>query len=304
MLIYGQEKVGKSTFAAHAPSPIFLGADNGTDELDIARLPKPESFGDIIAGLNLVVRHHREKGWKTLVIDPLNWFETIVAHAVKPDGKLEGFEDHNAAGAFWRRILAAIERVWNAGLAIVIVAHSKVKSVELPDTPRFDRYEIAMGAASAGLFAQWVDAILFAKVDVFVTAPSKKGEKPKVASDGVRNLYTSGSAAFAAGNRYSLPPVIDLSWHAFEEARKGAAARLERVTAEIAQALDELGDDNVRARVSGYMADPTVSREEILNSLRTKISERNANAAAPDDEASSEQPEGETTTETENDEDK
>ena len=40
ILVYGPEGVGKSSFAASAPSPIFLGAEDGTASLDVARFPK------------------------------------------------------------------------------------------------------------------------------------------------------------------------------------------------------------------------------------------------------------------------
>jgi len=60
VLLYGPEKIGKSTFAANAPSPIFICGETGTEELDIARFPEPKSFNDVLACLNALVDDNDE----------------------------------------------------------------------------------------------------------------------------------------------------------------------------------------------------------------------------------------------------
>src|SRR5450631_831960 len=70
-LVHGVEGVGKSSLAAGAPSPIFLGADNGTAQLDIERLPEPQTWEDVLAAVRLLQDESHE--YRTLVIDPLNW---------------------------------------------------------------------------------------------------------------------------------------------------------------------------------------------------------------------------------------
>ena len=45
VFVYGVDKIGKSTFGAGAPSPIFLGAEDGTSELDVARFAEPRTCG-------------------------------------------------------------------------------------------------------------------------------------------------------------------------------------------------------------------------------------------------------------------
>ena len=48
LLIYGPVCVGKSTFASAAPRPIFLGAEDGTSELDVERFPQPRAWSDVM----------------------------------------------------------------------------------------------------------------------------------------------------------------------------------------------------------------------------------------------------------------
>src|SRR6516164_3674168 len=48
-LIYGVDGCGKSTWASHSPRPIFIGAEKGTEQLDVARFPQTESIGELLS---------------------------------------------------------------------------------------------------------------------------------------------------------------------------------------------------------------------------------------------------------------
>ena len=59
-LIYGTDGVGKSSWASHAPRPIFIGAEKGTEQLDVARFPQVESIGEFACpGARLADRETR-----------------------------------------------------------------------------------------------------------------------------------------------------------------------------------------------------------------------------------------------------
>lgn len=272
VLLYGPEKIGKSTFASGAPSPVFLGKDEGTDELDVTRLPQPRNFSDILAGIDLVGREGKSQGWKTLVVDPLNWLEILVQRSVIGPGEtFDPFSHATAAMAKWRQILEALERVWNAGFGVILLAHSVVKRVELPDVPPYDRFEIAMSAKPAGIFSQWVDAIMFARQETIVSA-SKKSERSKATSSGYRMMMTEMHPAYHAGNRYSLPATLDLSWQAFDDARRAFALGESEAITEIKAIATELagiGDEGIEAKVAEYL-ESGAHVYELLNKLRAR----------------------------------
>ena len=48
-LFYGTDGVGKSTMCSHAPNPVFIGAEKGTEQLDVARFPQVESIGELFS---------------------------------------------------------------------------------------------------------------------------------------------------------------------------------------------------------------------------------------------------------------
>ncbi len=43
VVIYGPEGIGKSTFVAEFPNPVFIDTEGSTDNMDVARLDKPTS---------------------------------------------------------------------------------------------------------------------------------------------------------------------------------------------------------------------------------------------------------------------
>lgn len=43
VVVYGPEGIGKSTFAAQFPNPLFIDIEGGTKHMDVARTPKPTS---------------------------------------------------------------------------------------------------------------------------------------------------------------------------------------------------------------------------------------------------------------------
>ena len=44
VVVYGPEGIGKSTFAAQFPNPLFIDTEGGTKHMDVARTPKPTSW--------------------------------------------------------------------------------------------------------------------------------------------------------------------------------------------------------------------------------------------------------------------
>ena len=67
VVLYGPEGIGKSTFAAKFPSPVFIDTEGGTKKLNVNRLPQPTSWAMLMDEANEVRLGHIPCG--TLVID-------------------------------------------------------------------------------------------------------------------------------------------------------------------------------------------------------------------------------------------
>jgi hypothetical protein len=268
VLVYGAEKIGKSTFASGAPKPVWLGKDSGTEELDVSRMPQPETWEDVLAS----VEWFRSSEFETLVVDPINWLEPLChASVVGNSGKSiadwgGGYgRGHAAALIKWREFVAALERAWNAGKAIVLLAHSAVKKFDNPEGASYNRYSLDMSDAPAGLLKQWVDAVLFAQRES--TAKTLDGKTIGVGT-GARMLYTTWSPAYDAGNRWGLPEEIPLEW-----------ASIVRSTADVASIeadLASLNDASVSAKVRAALSKPGAPVAQISQQLKTKLKEARA----------------------------
>jgi len=278
ILGFGTEGVGKSTFASQAPSPIFLGAENGTESLDIARLPEPETWDDVLDALDLLEKEKHE--YRTIVVDPVNWLEPLVFHKVTGgiisiDKYDKGYgRGYNAALDHWRVFVAALERLWSRGMHVVLIAHAHVKSFNDPEGPAYDRYELAMNQKAAGLLKQWCAYVLFMRHESF----SKKLDEKKVIGfgTGARVMHTQWTAAFDAKRRLALPDELPLSWSDFENAVQLASVECEKLKEDIARLIDVIGDETVTAKVRAHLAtagDDVGKLVVIANRLAMKANE-------------------------------
>lgn len=264
VLLFGPEGVGKSTFGADAPKPIFLAPEDGTGQLDVPRFPKPETWDETLEAVRTLTEESHD--FQTLVIDTLDHLEPLLWRKLCVDAKVDLIEDigggfgrgYVAAVDGWRSFLAALERMRTVRkMGIVMLAHSCVRTFKSPDSDDFDRYELKLHAKSAGLLKEWVDAVLFANYET-LTAKDGKTKRVKGVSTGARLIYTVRTAAYDAKNRYNLPESLPLSWAEFASEMRGddkqVAATIEAIReksaglspddqAKVAKAIERAGGD-------------------------------------------------------------
>lgn len=258
VLVFGTHGVGKSTFAADAPSPIFLCSEDGTAQLDVARLPTPRSWADVLEAIRVLTAEEHE--FRTLVFDTVDWLEPLCwAAACAAAGKaaIEDFgfgKGYVAALDLWRGLIARLEQLERTRkMNIVLLAHAHVKKHDDPFAGAFDRYRMKLHEKAGDLLAEWVDALLFARHEVVAT---KKGndQKARGVSSGARILHTTYCAAFDAKNRFGLPEEMPLSWPEFEAAVRAAVpASAPALLAELDELLSRLPAD--RAAKARAIAD-------------------------------------------------
>lgn len=286
VLVYGPEGVGKSTLGADAPSPIFLGAEDGTAHLDVARLPQPETWADVLAAVALLAREPHE--FKTLVIDSLDWIEPLVHAFVCAEAKVKSMEDvsygklYIAAVEQWRLLISALDRLRAAKrMHVVMVAHALVKSFKNPEGPDYERYQLKVHEKSAALLKEWVDELLFARFETF-SVKGKNEQKAKGVSTGARVVQTIRAAAYDAKTRHGLRDGMPLSWQLIEE---GCAAGAESVLADAqgdAAAILLLVPEADRAKADAWVREVWTVRDRLAqrtNQLRAKY------ARAPGDDS-------------------
>ncbi len=278
-LIYGPEGVGKSTFGANSPKPIFLGAEDGTAALDVVRFPRPDSLDAVYDALAFL-RSPEGEAFESLVVDSLDWLEPLIwDFVVKRDGEksIESYgygKGYTAAIDEWRKLLRALESVAKR-CNVILLAHSMIRPFKNPAGEDFDRYELKLHAKAAGLVKEWVDAVLFAQYETY----AKKDEKTKRVrgvDTGARLIFTERRAAYDAKNRYSLPESLPLSWSDFAAAVvQGQTAAPAELRAEVLRKAESLPED-VKSKVQEVVAkagDNAQSLALINNKVNAKLAE-------------------------------
>lgn len=239
------EGLGKTSFAAQAPAPIFLMArgETGLETLiDANRLPETPHFPEIqswtetLAALEAI--RTKEHQYKTVVLDALNGFERlchehVCAASFNNDWTDKGFASYgkgpDVALPEWRMFLSLLDRIREERrCAVICLAHVRVKTFKNPEGPDYDRYTADMNEKTWGLTHRWADIVLFG--NFVIESVKERGElRGKGRGGQQRMAYTERHAAWDAKNRHGLPEEIDLgdspaeAWSNFVKALKAGA---------------------------------------------------------------------------------
>jgi hypothetical protein len=227
LVLYGTEGIGKSTFGAQAPAPIFVPTEDGLGEIDCHQFPLASSFEQVVE--NLSALYTQAHDYQTVVLDSLDWLERLVWDKIcAQDGaksieKVDGGYSKGYTHALgpWREVLARLDALRNDRRMVVIcIAHAKVEKFEDPESAAYDRYSPRLHKHATALVTEWADAVLFA-TRKFRTDKEDAGfnrtrtvAAPIGKDGGERIIRTVGSPACVAKNRYGLPAELALSWNA------------------------------------------------------------------------------------------
>ena len=263
VMLYGVEGVGKSTFASQAPNPIFLCAEDGTSQLDVARFPSPATWLEVFEALGVLMKEEHE--FRTLVIDTLDWLEPLCwAHVCAQNGKgnIEDFgygKGYVAALDQWRMLVDRLDQlVRTKKMHVILIGHAAVRKIDDPHSGAYDRYRMKLHERAGDLWREWVDAVLFARHEVFTV--EKKGKQRGVSS-GRRVIHTQWNAAFDAKNRFDLPEQIDMDFAEFQRLCAGDDERIDALRAEVESYIKKLAG-------SKYEANPAKALEWAKRDIR------------------------------------
>lgn len=220
VVLYGPEGIGKSSLASQFPAPIFIDTEGSTTELNVNRLPSPTSWTMINQQVDWVKQQSGR--FKTLIIDTIDWAEMMCVEQVCANHGKKGVEDFGYGNGYiyskeeFGRFLNKLSEVTEAGLHVVLLAHSQIRKFEQPDEMgSYDRYELKLGkktsSHTAPLVKEWADMVLFLNYKTYSVAADDKGKKHK-AQGGTRMMFTTHHPAWDAKNRQGLPDELPLDY--------------------------------------------------------------------------------------------
>jgi hypothetical protein len=233
IVLYGVEGIGKSTFAADAPAPIFIGPEDGFGDLEVPRLPAVRRWEDVTNYVELLTNDQHD--FRTVVLDTLDHMERLLQDYVCQQEEVASIEKIPYGKGFtfmadeWGRFVASLDVLrGKRSMHILALAHAVVKPFKNPEGADYDRYILRMNEKAAALWKEWCDVLLFANYDVTVLQDDKTAKKEKAvlqkgkarSSTARRVIHTTRSAAFDAKNRYDLPDKLELDFAEFADAVK------------------------------------------------------------------------------------
>lgn len=234
IVLYGVEGIGKTTFAAQFPNPVFIDTEGGTKTFDVARLPAPLSWQMLLDEIQSVIINPTMCG--TLVIDTLDWAEKLAYAHVCAAKKWDSIESPSY-GVGYRyayeemgKLLNLLSQVVDRGVNVLLIAHAAMRKFEQPDEMgSYDRWELKLQTSSkcntAAMVREYGDMVLFANYETFVI---KNEDKKNKVSGGKRVMHTTHHPCWDAKNRFGLPEKLPFDFshiaHCFNADPSAAAA--------------------------------------------------------------------------------
>ena len=120
IVIYGVPGIGKTSLAAEFPDPIFIQTEEGAGNLELTSFAdRPlSSAAEVDEAIELLLTG--DHGFRTVVLDTLDWFEPMLWAAVCKRNKWDSIEDagfgkgYVALDADWRYFLGRMNALRDA----------------------------------------------------------------------------------------------------------------------------------------------------------------------------------------------
>ena len=171
-MLYGVHGVGKSTWAADAPSVLFMDLEDGLADLDAAKTEHLKEWHEVMESLRWL--YNEKHPFRTLAIDTVDWLEQMIHREVAIGSDVASIADigygkgFQQALKYWDELLNALEYLRTGkGMTIVLLAHSQVVRFSDPETEGYDTYQPALHKLAAARLQEWCDEVFFASYKTF-----------------------------------------------------------------------------------------------------------------------------------------
>lgn len=221
ILLAGEPKIGKSTFAASAPGAIGILTEDGLSGIDAQAFPLCKSLDDVYTAIGTLLSEKHQ--FESVFLDSLDWLEPLVqAHVCKQNGwkdiEAPGFgKGYVAAAAEWKTLLDGLEALRRErGMAIILISHVKQQRIESPTSEGYDAWVLKLHSKAGALVEEWADIVGFAahRIAIKKTDAGFGNKESKAVKTGERMLYLEPHPAYPSGTRFGLTDCT-LSWADF-----------------------------------------------------------------------------------------
>jgi len=209
IIILGEKKIGKTTFGANAPKPIFIPTEDGCSSITgLDYFPKQTTYNGVLQCIKeLGTEDHK---YETLVIDTLDGVVDILSQEVTDkdfSGSPQKFNNYlqgnKVVTAQLKGFVDYLDRLREKkNMRIILLCHPGTANMKNPEGDDYVKTTGSMGKFTWGLFTNWADRIGYAGYDFIIRNSDDKGKKGKAHQMGnERYLRFGGTATLDVGCR-------------------------------------------------------------------------------------------------------
>jgi len=217
IIIYGPPKLGKSTLAGSTKKSLMIPTEDRVAHVDCDKTPVVKTYREILDIFDFLL-NEKKHTYKNIIIDTLDWLEPILHQYIcdkkgfksltddtsKETNFSKGLKYHAVEG--WKTFLHNCDVLRDAGMNIIIVAHSQTITINPPNTDSYDKAVMKIDKNSLAVIEEWADIIAFYDKEIFVKTNEKSlDKKGKALAAQKRKLHLSGeNPAMLNGNSFGL----------------------------------------------------------------------------------------------------
>jgi hypothetical protein len=222
--VYGQPKVGKSTFCSYAKKPLFGDVEQGISHIDCqsVQIQTWEQFRKILGWFK------EQNKVDTLIIDTADVLEKKLWNSLIKKNNWKSIESPGFGRGYkealeeWVRSIDEMKEMLLKNKNFIFTAHSQIKTIMSTEGENYDRHNINLHNTVAEYFFGQMDGVFFAYMDNFIMKNSSGDNISK--TSGRRFLAVSDFAMAQVGNRFGLTGKLEMNSKVFDliEERKNA----------------------------------------------------------------------------------
>jgi len=221
-VLHGPPKIGKSSLVASFPGALLIPTEDRVDHVNAEKTELITSYDELLEIFEFLISGST---YRAVIVDTIDWLETMIwEHVCKKKGFSSLVEDKNKETNFgkglkyhavegWKNFLQNCDILREqAGIPVILVAHSQVEKIDPPDSDSYDRYNLDIDKHAAAVVFEWADVVGFYNREIIVKKEDvgfgqKKGKVVQIDDRRILNLQAS-SPAWISGNSYNLPDCV------------------------------------------------------------------------------------------------
>jgi hypothetical protein len=201
ILIYGAPKIGKSSFASQADSPVFISTESGLNALEVFEIPTPNWTTFLTACRELSTKPH---SFKTVVVDTIdNLYKLCVehirnVHQVEHEGDLAYGKGYSLIRDEFMRALRALSML---PTGLILISHVNYEEIKTR-TSVYNKAVPTVPKSVRDALLGWVDIIMYADI-------TPEGERVlHIKSD---DKYISGDRTASIYGAFDTPSPLEFT---------------------------------------------------------------------------------------------